>query len=105
MRRVVAVLLLACLLPWTANAGQNRKHSVTLKWNPPVAQAGGTVVAYNIYRSEQENGPYQLIARKISSLTYTDTTVKSRHTYHYKVTSIDAKGRESTAVTTKAAVP
>ena len=105
MRRMVAVLLLALLFPWAAGAGRKSKHSLTLKWDPAVSQVGETVVGYNIYRSEQENGPYELIAGKISSLTYTDTAVISRRAYHYKVTSVDAKGRESTAIQTKATVP
>ena len=75
MRRTVAVLVLAWMFSWATIAGQNSKHSLTLKWNPAVARAGDTVVGYNVYRSKQENGPYKLIAGKISSPTFTDTAV------------------------------
>ncbi|MFZ3214197.1 MAG: trypsin-like peptidase domain-containing protein [Terriglobales bacterium] len=81
-----------------------KKLSVTLRWNAP--RRGGTkVVGYNIYRSDEENGPYGLIAEEVSALKYVDKTVQSGHTYYYRVTSMDAWGRESTAATTKATLP
>lgn len=103
MRRALILLLLIFLLPAAVHPQQNKKHSVTLKWNAPIA--GERVVGYNIYRSDKENGHYGLIAKRVKALTYVDTAVQSGHTYYYKVTSRDAKGRESTAATTKAAVP
>jgi len=105
VRSGLVLLLLACLVPGAAQAQQQKKHTVTLKWNAPVAGAGQKVVGYNVYRSDKENGRYVVIARKVSALTYTDTHVQSEHTYYYRVTSMDAKGQESTAVTTKATVP
>ena len=105
MRNGLVLLLLACLIPGVSQAQQQKKHSVTLKWNAPVAKAGGKIVGYNVYRSDTENGHYVAIARKVSALTYTDTQVQSAHTYYYRVTSMDAKGQESTAATTKATVP
>lgn len=104
-RLFVSGLLVFLLLPLAAQAGQNKKHTVTLKWNAPVAREGQAVVGYNIYRGDKENGHYELLAKGVSSLTYTDAAVKSGRTYHYKVTSVDARGRESTAATTTATVP
>jgi len=62
-------------------------------------------ISFYSSRSEKENSHYDLIAKKVNALTYVDTAVQSGHTYYYKVTSRDAKGRESTAATTKATVP
>ena len=105
MTRVLILLLFTFLLPAAAHPQQNKKHRVTLKWNAPAPRAGEKVVGYNIYRSDKENGHYASIATKVSTLTYIDTAVQSGHTYYYRVTSMDAKGRESTAATTKATVP
>lgn len=88
-----------------ATQAEQRKHRVTLKWDVPAGRSGKRVVGYNVYRSDKENGPYGLIAGEVSALTYVDTTVQSGHTYYYKVTSIDAKGRESRAAMSKATVP
>ena len=92
-------------MPGTQQAQQKKGHSVTLKWNAPVARSGETIVGYNVYQSDEENGRYALIARNNRSRTYTDHKVKSGQTYYYKVTSVDKKGRESSAATTKTAVP
>ena len=88
-----------------AHPQQNKKHSVTLKWDAPVTRAGGKIVGYNVYRSGEENGHYELIAEKVSALTYIDGAVQSGHTYYYRVTSLNAKGRECAPATTKATVP
>lgn len=110
MRRALILLLLACLLSAAVllrSRGRwlQKKHRVTLQWQAPVPRAEGNVVGYNIYRSDEENGPSGLIAEKVNALTYIDSAVQSGHTYYYRVTSRDAKGRESTAATTKATVP
>lgn len=104
VKKVLILWLVVGLLLGTVQAEQKKKHSVTLKWNAPPAQ-GEAVVGYNIYRSDKESGHYKLIARKVDSLTYTDASVQSGHTYYYRVTSVDVKGRESTAATTKAFLP
>ena len=111
MKRVLFLWLLVCLLPVAVRAEQKetaepqKKHSVTLKWDAPVTRAGGKVVGYKVYRSDKENGHYRLIAQKVRALTYVDTTVQSGHTYYYRVSSMDAKERESTPATIKATVP
>ena len=110
MRRVLILSLLACLLPAAlllSSRGRwpHKKHRVTLKWQAPALPAGEIVVGYNIYRSDQENGHDELIAEKVNALTYIDTAVQSGHTYYYRVTSMDAKGRESIPATTNATVP
>ncbi len=102
IRRFLVPGLLICVLPLHVQAGHNKKHSITLSWIAPLTKAGETVVGYNVYRSDKENGQYKLLAKQISSLTYVDTTVRSGHTYYYKVTSVDNQGRESVAVRTRA---
>ena len=104
VRRVLNLWLVVGLLLGTVQAQQGKKHSVTLKWNAPLARVG-TVVGYNIYRSDRAKAHYALIAKQINALTYIDDNLQSGHTYYYKVTSVDAQGRESTAATTRARVP
>jgi fibronectin type 3 domain-containing protein len=96
---------LTCLTLRAAQAPQPKPHKVTLKWNAPADHSGPAAVGYNIYRSEHKGGPYAAIAKRVQSLTYTDAKVRSGHTYYYKVASVAADGRESTAATIKAAVP
>jgi fibronectin type 3 domain-containing protein len=103
---LVQLACLACLPLGAEQAAQQKAHSVTLKWNAPAAaHAGPAAVGYNIYRSEHKGGPYTAIAKGVQSLTYTDAEVRSGQTYYYKVTSVAANGRESTAATISAAVP
>ena len=105
MRRAVVLFLLTFLLLVPVPPQQNRKHRVTLAWQAPVLPPGEKIVGYNVYRSGEENGHYELIAEKVSALTYIDSAVQSGHTYYYRVTSLNAKGRESAPATTKATVP
>jgi len=106
MKRFLTLFLLLALLPANTQVTNNKPHKVTLKWNVPAAGASKEpVVGYNVYRSEEEHGKYTAIASKVTALTYIDTNVKSGHTYYYRVTSVDARGRESTAITTKATIP
>lgn len=110
MRRVLILLLLACLLPAVfllRSRGRwlQKKHKVTLKWQAPVPRTGENIVGYDIYRSDEENGAFGLIAEKVNALTYIDSDVQSGHTYYYRVTSRDTKGRESIPATINATVP
>lgn len=69
-----------------------RPHSVDLKWNPSASRVAG----YNVYRSEEDGGPYtKLTSSPVRETTYTDRTVQGGHTYFYKVTAVDDKGHES----------
>jgi fibronectin type 3 domain-containing protein len=103
---LLTLFLLLSLLPAKAQGADKNPHRATLTWDAPAK--GSTkepVVGYNVYRAEKEAGEYKLIAKKVTALTYTDTNVKSKHTYFYKVTSVDARGQESIASTAKAVVP
>jgi len=100
------LLLLLPLVPARAQVADNKTHKATLTWDAPAkGSSKEPVVGYNVYRADKESGEYKLIAKKVTALTYTDTNVKSKHTYYYKVTSVDARGQESIASTTKASIP
>ena len=106
MRKFLPLFLLLLLLPANAQVAQKKPHTVTLKWNaPPVGTSTERVIGYNVYRSEEEHGKYTVIARKVTAQTYTDADLKFGHTYYYRVTSVAASGRESTAAVTKATIP
>jgi|GEM_PF-4073728 len=62
---------------------------LTLKWdrNPEIDLAG-----YNIYRAEEEAGPYTVLAEKHTYLSYLDREVQQGITYYYKVAAIDTAG-------------
>ncbi len=47
--------------------------------------SGGT---YNLYRSEQPQSGYTLIASGLTANSHTDTGLTSGHTYYYKVTTV-----------------
>lgn len=73
-------------------AASPRSHSVDLKWKASTSR----VVGYNVYRSEKADGPYRkLTSVPIPLTSYTDRTVRGGHTYFYKVTAVNDKGRES----------
>jgi fibronectin type 3 domain-containing protein len=66
-------------------------HLVELSWNP---SSTSSVVKYNVYRSSQGAGPFDLLNSAAGS-AYTDSTVQSGQTYYYAVTSVDSNGWES----------
>jgi len=107
MRSLLLTLFLSLsLLPAKAQVQESKPHKATLTWNAPGAGATKVhVVGYNVYRAEKEGGEYKLVAKNVTALTYTDTNVKAKHTYYYKVTSVDDHGQESIASTTKAIIP
>ena len=66
-------------------------HLVELSWNP---SSTSSVVKYNVYRSSQAAGPFDLL-NSAAGAAYTDSTVQSGQTYYYAVTSVDSNGAES----------
>jgi len=102
---LLTLFLLVPLLPPKAQAGDNKPHRATLTWDAPAGATKNAVIGYNVYRAEKEGGEYKLIANRINALAYTDTTVKKKHTYYYRVTSVDARGQESVASTARATIP
>lgn len=64
---------------------------VTVAWE----QAFG--VAYRIYRSEVEDGTYQLIADEVNGSPYVDANLQNGKTYYYKVTPFNSLGNGTTS--------
>ena len=64
-----------------------------LQWD---ASPAPTVVGYNLYRSQQDGGPYGLLnPTLISTLTYVDRSIQGGETYFYVARSKDSNGTES----------
>jgi fibronectin type 3 domain-containing protein len=69
--------------------------AVTLNWQPPAAPPG-TVVGYNVYRTDAGSSKWVKInSDVVRSATYKDGTVQHGHSYSYYVRSVNAKGNES----------
>lgn len=67
-------------LNFTVNGGNNY---ITTIWNYPKNQT--ISVAFSLYRSESENGDFELLVDDISNLYYQDTSVDPGKPYYYKV--------------------
>lgn len=79
-------------------------HNVVLNWKASVT----TGVSYNIYRaSTLGGGTYVLLnTQPLSTLSYTDSTVRSGNSYVYAVTAMDASGNQSSfSNSVNAAIP
>ena len=63
--------------------GQNA--SVMLTWEAPQVSSA----TYSILRSENENGPYDLIARNIQNTSFVDNKTEDGVIYYYKVKTTD----------------
>lgn len=91
-----AIVLVALIILISLIAARPARHSVELSWHPSPPVQGVTVVGYNVYRSTTPGGPYVRIASGLTGLTYHDWVVNNARTYYYVVTSVDARGHEST---------
>lgn len=70
-------------------------HPVALSWDVP-SSSPVAVVGYNVYRSVDGGGAYQLLNSSLDTkTTYLDTAVQSGSTYGYIVVSVDSSGMES----------
>ena len=68
------------------------RHLVTLSWDASTSQ----VVGYNVYRSTNSLGPFNIINSSLIPLTtYVDEYVQSGYTYYYYATAVDAQHDES----------
>lgn len=71
---------------------QAQNGAVEISWD----QGSETdLYEYSVYRSEQEDGEYALIAEHLSSLNYLDRTAEPEVTYFYKVAVTDKAGNLS----------
>ena len=65
----------------TANAA-----SVTLTWE---ANQEPDLDGYNVYRASAPEGPFELIARSVSSAAYTDGAANQPVAYYYQIRAVD----------------
>ncbi|MGC3979535.1 MAG: RICIN domain-containing protein [Paludibacteraceae bacterium] len=78
-------------------------ESVRLDWN---AAIDTDVAGYSIFRSETSGGPYNTIARDITSTSFVDNTTTQNGQYYYVVKAADKSlnrsgySNEATAITT-----
>lgn len=83
----------------TANAGDG---IVALDWDDnPESDLQG----YNIYRSTNAGGPYELLAALVSISSFVDTGVSNGTTYYYVVTAVSQGSTESSPSGEAAAKP
>ncbi len=69
-----------------------KAHSVELKWKA----SPSVIVGYNVYRADHSEGLFTKVnSSPVLETNYKDTKVQTGHTYFYRVTAVDAKGRES----------
>lgn len=61
---------------------------VTLAWSE---SAGAT--SYNILRSTDSGGPYELVASNVLALTYDDASVSNGTTYYYVIVAVNSNGQ------------
>src|SRR5215469_1165278 len=67
-------------------------RSVTITWTASTSKVAG----YNVYRSSPPGLPVKLTQEIVTETKYTDRTALAKRSYSYYVTSVDAKGFEST---------
>ncbi|WP_446897090.1 fibronectin type III domain-containing protein [Clostridium sp. LBM24168] len=64
------------------------KDKVKLKWD-----SVSGVMAYNVYRSDSENGEYVKVNNiEVTASSYEDTRLESDKTYFYKITGVNESG-------------
>lgn len=67
-------------------AATANRSSVRLAWT---ASTSSDAKDYSVYRSTQEGGPYNLIARGVTATTFTDNKAEAGQTYYYVVKTSD----------------
>jgi len=81
----------------TANA-----VSLELNWN---ANSGSTPVSYTVLRGTNSGGPYDIIARGLTSNAFTDHSANQPETYFYVVAAVDGSLNQSPYSTEVNAAP
>ncbi|MBT8341241.1 MAG: hypothetical protein HKP58_10285 [Desulfatitalea sp.] len=88
------VFFAGCILPsgpepLNVTASTDQTGMIILNWDPTE-----NAVSYNIYRSDDCSGEFELIAGSQVDVSYTDTSLKAGGQAYYKVSSINASGME-----------
>lgn len=66
--------------------GTENEESIRLDWT---ANSEEDVVGYTIFRSESEGGPYNTIARNVTTTSFVDNTTTISGQYYYTIKAID----------------
>ena len=61
-------------------------ESIKLTWT---ANPESDIAGYNIYRAESVNGPFNTIARNVTTTSFVDNSTTVSGTYYYKIKAID----------------
>jgi fibronectin type 3 domain-containing protein len=96
LRLIALATVVSAALLIAPSRASDTKHSVTLSWQATADAQSSAAVTYNIYRSADDGHTYTRIATKVSGTKYVDERVEGGKSYRYSITSVDAKGREST---------
>ena len=65
--------------------------SVRLSWSPPSSNGGSAVTGYNVYRGLSPRGE-TLLASRVATTSYLDTSVTDATRYYYEVTAVNGVG-------------
>ncbi len=73
---------------------------IELSWSPPIDDGGEPIVAYRVYRSDEEDAPHELIetlpvdlaASDDQRLTFTDSGLDLLDTQYYRVSAVNGVG-------------
>lgn len=70
---------------------EGRNQGMALSWLP----LGSPATSYTVKRSASPGGPYEVIAKNIPGITFTDIGLKNDTPYYYVVSATNAAGIES----------
>ncbi|MGD0817078.1 MAG: fibronectin type III domain-containing protein, partial [Methanomassiliicoccales archaeon] len=79
-------------------------RQVVLSWSQPSDNGGAGISSYRLYRSETENGSYELVL-SLGSTSYTDTQLENGVQYFYRVTALNSAGEGPYAGTNSTTFP
>ena len=70
----------------------NTQGDITIRWE---SGEESDIRYYKVYRSQDEEASYNIVANKLSSLGYVDRNVEMGKTYYYKISVVDMAENES----------
>jgi len=81
--------------PTGVTAEGSSSKSITISWNAVASTSQYNVGYYNIYRSDEESGPYALVDYCISKTSFTNSNLAAYTTFYYKVAASTSCSRET----------
>jgi hypothetical protein len=67
-------------------------QSISLVWLP---NAESDLAGYYVYRSGEEHHYQKLTQERITTASYTDSSVEKGKTYYFRIKAVDTSGNES----------